>query len=138
MARDDLHSFASSYALRAQVEHANLARLSGLQGDIQTYQAHDIPGVDIIGRLVDSQRATALADQTLAVRELPLKLGAQVMLIMVCRVCVRKSAEDLSNPDLLSLTEPGQDVLFSCQWIVGDHQGLCNYTRSAEAGLALP
>jgi len=74
--------------LRAQVENANSARLSALQGDTETYHAHDIPGVDITGKIIDKKRATALADQTLAVRELPLKIGAQVMLITVCRVCI--------------------------------------------------
>lgn len=78
--------FNSRYALRAQVEYANSARLSALTGDTETYQAHDDPGVDITGEIINMKRATALADQTLAVRELTLKIGAQVMLIMVCRV----------------------------------------------------
>lgn len=60
--------------------------MSALQGATETYQAHDDPGVDIVGVIIDRKRATALADQTLAVRELTLKIGAQVMLIMVCRV----------------------------------------------------
>ena len=81
-----LTAFNPRYALRAQVENANEARLSALQGDTEIYQAHDVPGVDITGKPIDGKRATALADQTLAVRELPLKIGAQVMLIMVCRV----------------------------------------------------
>jgi len=80
--------FTSRYALRAQVRNANSARLSALQGDTQTYQAYDVPGVDITGKMIDGERATLIADQTLAVRELPLKIGAQVMLIVVCTVCI--------------------------------------------------
>ena len=75
--------------MRAQVESANSARLSALQGDTETYYARDVPGVDITGETISRKRATDLADQTLAARELPLKIGAQVMLIMVCRVCIR-------------------------------------------------
>jgi len=86
-----LHSFKPRYALRAQVEHANSGRLSALQGDTQIYQAHDVPGIDITGSRIDGKRAAALADQTLALRELPLKIGAQVMLIMVCRVYIINS-----------------------------------------------
>ena len=57
------------------------------------YHARDIPGADITGKIVDQRRASELADQTLAARELPLKIGAQVMLIMVCIVCILKSPE---------------------------------------------
>ena len=83
-----LHLSTSRYALRAQVEYANSTRLSVLQGDTGTYQACDDPGHDITGHLIDRKRATELADQTLAVRELTLKIGAQVMLIMVRGACI--------------------------------------------------
>lgn len=91
--REVLYSSTSRYALRAQVEYANSGRLSTLQGDTQMYHACDIPGVDITGKTVDQRRASELADQTLAARELPLKIGAQVMLIMVCIVCILNSLE---------------------------------------------
>lgn len=94
--RSRLIASNSRYALRAQVEHANSARLSALQGDTETYQACDIPGVDITGKLIDSRRATEIADQTLAVRELTLKIGAQVMLIVVCRVCIRMASDTIN------------------------------------------
>ena len=137
--RDVLHSFTSRYALRAQVEYANSGRLSALQGDTQIYQAYDIPGVDITGKIIDKRRATELADQTLAARELPLKIGAQVMLIMVCRVYILKGLRYIIVTIVsYFLTEPRQGILRFSQWIVGHRQGLCYSTTSKGAEVALP
>jgi len=71
------------FSLRAQVAKANFEKLSALEGNGHVYEAKDFPGHDIKGRLISAERASELADQTLAVRSLTLKVGAQVMLIMV-------------------------------------------------------
>lgn len=71
------------FSLRAQVERANIKKLLALKSELRVYKATDSPGPPVKGKKISFKRASKLADQTLAVRSLMLKVGAQVMLIMV-------------------------------------------------------
>ena len=75
------------FSLRRQVEDANTTRLNALPGDMLVYGAVDIPGHDIHDNRITRERATKLLDDSLAPRELRLRVGAQVMLIKV-RQCL--------------------------------------------------
>jgi hypothetical protein len=65
------------------VKRSNEERLASLPGEELVYKAVDIAGFDIEGKVLSPARASELADRTLAAREVILKVGAQVMLIMV-------------------------------------------------------
>lgn len=80
IAYDDGIQPTELFPLRAQVETANTARLNALPGELMTFFATDIPGYDLHKKAVPAERASKLLDDTLAPRELKLKVGAQVML----------------------------------------------------------
>jgi hypothetical protein len=76
-----------SYRLsrRWQVEQANSARLNALPGDLMTFYANDIPGYDMHKNPIKPDRASKMLDETLAPRQLKLRVGAQVMLTKVLK-----------------------------------------------------
>jgi hypothetical protein len=80
-----------SFPTRSSVDIANAKRLSEIPGPGSEYIATDIAGVNVDGEFHSPTWVEAqLDEQTLWPRVLRLKIGATVMLVMVC-VAVRKS-----------------------------------------------
>jgi ATP-dependent DNA helicase PIF1 len=69
------------FPTRKQVEDANSRRLAALNTEKKTYFAHDSGGRSDDGTPVTTQQATQMLEKLIAPDQLPLKVGAQVMLI---------------------------------------------------------
>jgi hypothetical protein len=80
-----LHMLASAnichrFPLREQVRQANESRLAKLPGDIHTFQAMDIGGIDMYGKVVHPQQATTLLDKhVLATEMVQLKVSVHTL-----------------------------------------------------------
>ena len=72
-----------SYPKRADVERANSVRLSQLEGRPRNYRGTDAPGRDETGRELSPERVERALKDVIAPKDLPLKVGAQVMLLKV-------------------------------------------------------
>ncbi|KAG8803492.1 hypothetical protein FRC16_005162 [Serendipita sp. 398] len=68
------------FSLRAQVEEANNTRLRALPGEDVVYYATDYRFHDMFGKEIPADKAVKTLDNTMAPRELRLRVGAQVML----------------------------------------------------------
>ena len=76
----------SRFPSRALVYQANTRRLHGLPGSIFEYTAVDEPGINVNGEPHATAWVEAQLDEhTLWPRLLQLKVGATVMLVMVCQ-----------------------------------------------------
>jgi len=70
-----------SFPLRRDVEGCNNDRLKELPGVQHIYQAMDSAGYDVYGLPISRENAQSLLDRMIATPIIPLKVGAQVMLI---------------------------------------------------------
>lgn len=66
------------------MEQANHSRLALLPGEAHRYISLDIPGRDIDGKQPSPTQTKTLLERLVAVAEVSLKVGAQVMLIKAC------------------------------------------------------
>jgi hypothetical protein len=72
------------YCTNEEVRSVNQARLAELPGRPMTFTAKDEAGVNSAGTPISVQQATVILDgSTLWPRELTVKVGARVMLLMV-------------------------------------------------------
>ncbi|KAI0724206.1 hypothetical protein C8T65DRAFT_563301, partial [Cerioporus squamosus] len=83
------------YPTRDEVENANSRRLKALPGEPTNYPALDAPGRDDNGRKYPPERVERALKDVIAPKILPLKVGAQVMLIKVGDLLVYGSASHL-------------------------------------------
>ena len=74
---------SSRYPTRAQVESANSRRLAMLPGNPKNYTGLDAPGRDEDGNPFPRERVERAAKDLIVPKVLPLKVGAQVMLLKV-------------------------------------------------------
>lgn len=74
------------FPLKAQVEQHNLECLDKLAGGPVVYKAMDARGHDIYGNRLSIVQADKLLERLVCPKEVPLKVGAQVMLLRV-RFC---------------------------------------------------
>ena len=80
------HAAHSRFPSRALVNQANARRLHGLLGSIFEYAAVDEPGTNVNGEPHATAWVEAQLDEhTLWPKLLQLKVGATVMLVMVCQ-----------------------------------------------------
>ena len=75
--------FPSRYPLKGQVEQYNFECLGKLEGEKVDYKAMDARGHDIYGHRLTSLQAEKLLEKLVCPKEVPLKVGAQVMLLRV-------------------------------------------------------
>ena len=68
------------------MEKYNLACLSKLAGETVVYKAMDARGRDMYDDLLTVHQAEKLLEKLVCPKEVPLRLGAQVMLLRVCFV----------------------------------------------------
>ena len=85
----------ASYPTRREVDSANSRRLQALEGDPMYYWALDAPGRDENGHEFHPERVGRALKDLIAPKELPLKVGAQVMLIKVGMHTYCRPAEGL-------------------------------------------
>lgn len=71
------------YPTRNEVESANSTRLERLPGPNRNYKALDAPGRDERGREYPPERVERALKDMIVPKQLPLKEGAQVMLVKV-------------------------------------------------------
>ena len=71
------------FPTRDEVESANSSRLAQLEGEPKRYSAHDVPGRDRFGNPVPPDRVERALKDQIVPKVLPLKVGAQVMLVKV-------------------------------------------------------
>lgn len=76
----------SRYPLKAQVERYNLECLSKLPGETVVFKAMDARGHDIYEDRLTINQAEKLLEKLVCPKEVPLRIGAQVMLLRVCFV----------------------------------------------------
>ncbi|KAG8903521.1 hypothetical protein FRB99_003177 [Tulasnella sp. 403] len=69
------------FPLKQQVDRANMERLNSLPGRTYKFHAKDSPGVDGAGKPITRDEADKLLERLVALKELSLRKGAQVMLI---------------------------------------------------------
>lgn len=69
------------FSRRFEVESANNSRLHKLPSDLVEYKSSDRPGIDSNGKIVSITTMVKLLERMLAMSQLQLKVGAQVMLI---------------------------------------------------------
>lgn len=78
--------YLSRFPLKADVEKRNLKCLGELPGEKVVYKAMDARGHDIYGDRLGVNQAEKLLEKHVCPKEVPLKVGAQVMLLRVCFV----------------------------------------------------
>ncbi|KAI0374521.1 hypothetical protein BV20DRAFT_936111, partial [Pilatotrama ljubarskyi] len=76
------------YPTRAEVESANSSRLKKLPGNNCIYEARDLPGRDENHNEFPPERVERALKDLVVPKRLPLRVGAQVMLVKV--VCTRR------------------------------------------------
>lgn len=74
------------FPLKSQVERHNLECLGKLEGEAVVYKAMDARGIDMYGDRLTVTQAEKLLEKLVCPKEVPLKVGAQVMLLRVCFV----------------------------------------------------
>ncbi|KAF8446334.1 hypothetical protein L210DRAFT_2970581 [Boletus edulis BED1] len=74
------------FPLKGQVQQHNLQCLGKLEGETRLYKAMDARGHDIYGDRLTILQAEKLLEKLVCPKEVPLKVGAQVMLLRVCFV----------------------------------------------------
>ena len=79
----DLTCTPSRYPTRNEVESANSSRLARLSGNPKMYHAKDTAGRNERGRTLSPERVERALKDVIAPKDLPLKIGAQVMLVKV-------------------------------------------------------
>ncbi|RDX56238.1 hypothetical protein OH76DRAFT_607069 [Lentinus brumalis] len=72
---------SASYPTRDEAGSANSRRLKALQGEPRNYKALDVPGRDKNGRTYPADRVERALKDAIVPKILPLKIGAQVMLV---------------------------------------------------------
>lgn len=75
--------YLSRFPLKADVEKHNLKCLDELPGEKVTYKAMDARGHDMYGDRLSVSQAEKLLEKHVCPKEVPLKVGAQVMLLRV-------------------------------------------------------
>lgn len=76
------------FPLKADVEKHNLKCLDELPGERVIYKAMDARGHDMYGDRLTVHQTEKLLEKHVCPKEIPLKVGAQVMLLRVCFVPV--------------------------------------------------
>ncbi|KIL71840.1 hypothetical protein M378DRAFT_252853 [Amanita muscaria Koide BX008] len=109
------------FPTKAEVEVTNTRRLSQLDVKSHIYHARDTPGSDSNGGRVTIMQMERLLDRLVALKQLELKVGAQVMLIKNLEqgtlvngslgkiVDFTTTAECLEDPDQRSERSPSED-----------------------------
>lgn len=122
------------FSLCSQVERANFKKRFALKWKARVDKAMDISVRDVKGKFINAERTPMLADQTLAVRPLVLKIGAQVMLIMV-RSVWRSVVRARIRSNLL-LPEYGTTLPSTSEWSLWDcHRLFDSCWSGAEVGI---
>ena len=85
----------ASYPTRLEVDSANSRRLQALEGEPRNYRSLDAPGRDENGHELYPERVDRALKDLIAPKVLPLKVGAQVMLIKVGMHTYCRPAEGL-------------------------------------------
>ncbi|KAI9572605.1 hypothetical protein HD554DRAFT_1329779 [Boletus coccyginus] len=78
---DDGISPTQLFPLKSQVERHNLECLGKLGGEAVVYKAMDARGIDMYGDRLTVTQAEKLLEKLVCPKEVPLKVGAQVMLL---------------------------------------------------------
>lgn len=84
--RNCFNTYSSRFPLKAEVEQHNLKCLGKLSGEAIMYKAMDARGHDIYGDRLTVNQAEKLLEKHVCPKQVPLKVGAQVMLLRVCFV----------------------------------------------------
>ncbi|KAF5384755.1 hypothetical protein D9757_006265 [Collybiopsis confluens] len=71
----------SLFATKLEVQACNTNRLNVLGGPSVSYKSMDFRGVDVFGKMMELEDAKVLLDNEVVLREITIKVGAQVMLI---------------------------------------------------------
>ncbi|KAM6498375.1 hypothetical protein JOM56_006323 [Amanita muscaria] len=97
------------FPTRAEVEATNHRRLSQLDVKSHLYNARDIPGSDSNGARVTIVQMERLLDRLVALKQVVLKVGAQVMLVKNLEQGALVNGSLGKIIDFISAAEPPQD-----------------------------